>query len=195
MFKFVISVPKENKSVQIEKDAPTIVGMRIGSKFDGSITGLTGYTLQVTGGSDKEGFPMRKDLQGTARKKILAVNSTGCRGKIKGMKSRKSVRGNTISQEMVQINVKVIEKGAKSVEELLGLVKEESPKEESGKSEPKTEIPKDEPKNEKPKKEEPVEEEAPNEEPKTDEPAKEEPKAEVPKEETKKEEKKEEPKD
>ncbi|NIM47533.1 MAG: 30S ribosomal protein S6e, partial [Candidatus Aenigmarchaeota archaeon] len=61
-FKIVISEPKSRKAWQIEKDAPSFIGKKIGDKFDGSLIGLSGFTLQITGGSDKDGFPMRPDL-------------------------------------------------------------------------------------------------------------------------------------
>ena len=134
MFKIVVSIPEEKRAVQVEKDVPTFIGMRIGEKFDGSMIGLNGYTLEITGGSDKEGFPMRKDLPGTARKKALLTSGVGFRGKKKmkkGMRVMKTIRGNRIAEDIVQVNVKVVEKksGAKSVEELFGLEPKEKPDE------------------------------------------------------------------
>ena len=165
-FKIVVST-REGKSYQIEKDVPTFIGMKIGQTFDGSLIGLNGYTLKITGGSDKEGFPMRRDLQGTHRKKILTIGGVGYKQKNKGVKRRKSVRGNRISEEVVQVNVKIEEqdKGAKKIEELLGVEKKpedkEAPKSEGEKSKEK---PKEEPKpEEKPKEEEPKKEEKPTE--------------------------------
>lgn len=67
-FKIVISEPKTKKAYQIEKDVPSLIGLKIGQKFDGSMLGLSGFTLEVTGGSDKDGFPMRKDLEGFLKK-------------------------------------------------------------------------------------------------------------------------------
>ena len=165
-FKIVVST-REGKSYQIEKDVPTFIGMKIGQTFDGSLIGLNGYTLKITGGSDKEGFPMRRDLQGTQRKKILTIGGVGYKQKNKGVKRRKSVRGNRISEEVVQVNVKIEEqdKGAKKIEELLGVEKKpedkEAPKSEGEKSKKE---PKEEPKpEEKPKEEEPKKEEKPAE--------------------------------
>ncbi len=202
MFKFIIPL-KEGKSTQIEKDAPSLTGMKMGEKFDGSIIGLTDYTLQISGGSDKEGFPMRKDLPGTGRKRALLVGGVGCKGRKKGIRIRKTVRGNRIGEDISQINIKIVEKGKKSVEELLGLEKEEKPKEEPDKKESKEE----EKKPEKEEKPEEKKEEKPEKEPeeKKEEPKKEEKKEkkdkekEEPKKETSKEdkktEKKEEPKE
>jgi len=186
MFKIVIPLEK-GKAAQVEKDAPALVGMKIGDKFDGSMIGLNGYTLQVAGGSDKEGFPMRRDLPGTARKKALLVGGVGCKTKGKGVRTIKTIRGNRIGEDIVQVNVKIAEKGKEKVEKLLGLEKapegETKPDSEPAKEEPKTET------------KEPVKEEAAKEDPKK--PKEEEPKPEEKeqaKEEPKKEEKAE-PKD
>ena len=165
-FKIVVST-REGKSYQIEKDVPTFIGMKIGQTFDGSLIGLNGYTLKITGGSDKEGFPMRRDLQGTQRKKILTIGGVGYKQKNKGVKRRKSVRGNRISEEVVQVNVKIEEqdKGAKKIEELLGVEKKPESKEASkSEGEKSKKEPKEEPKpEEKPKEEEPKKEEKPAE--------------------------------
>ena len=152
MFKIVISIPEEKRAVQIEKDVPTFIGMKIGDRFDGSMIGLVGYTLEITGGSDKDGFPMRRDLPGTARKKVLLTRGVGCRVKGKGVRVKKTIRGNRIAEDISQVNVKIVEKkpGAKSVYELLGLEKpEEKEKTGEGKAEEKKEESKEEAKEEK----------------------------------------------
>lgn len=154
VFKIVINEPKTKKSFQIEKDAPSLIGLKIGSKFDGNMVGLDGFTLQVTGGSDKEGFPMRPDLEGVGRKKLLLKKSVGFKGlhikkrkgkklkyKVKGLRKRKYVRGNAISDNIAQVNCKILE-GEGDIGMMLGIKKEE------GKEAPKTE------KKEEPKKEE-----------------------------------------
>ena len=90
VFKFVIS-SKDGKAYQTEKDqnaCATLMGKTIGSEFSGDLIGLHGYALKITGGSDKEGFTMRKDIEGTQRKKFLVSKGIGFkvtkkRGKIK----------------------------------------------------------------------------------------------------------------
>ncbi|MCD6477378.1 MAG: 30S ribosomal protein S6e [Candidatus Aenigmarchaeota archaeon] len=152
MFKIVIS-NKDGKAYQIERDVPTFIGMRIGQNFDGSLIGMNGYILQVTGGSDKEGFPMRRDLDGMIRKKALLTSGPGYRPKGRGVRERKMIRGNRIGEDIVQVNVRVVEKksGAKSIEEILGIKKEEGAVSEEKKTEEKKEPVKKE--EQKPKKE------------------------------------------
>lgn len=120
----VISDPKTGKAYKIEgKDTEAsalFIGKRIGDSVDADILGLGGYALEITGGSDKDGMPMRKDVSGSARKRILITSPPGYRPKEKGKRRRKSVRGNEISTEISQINVKIKEYGTKPIEELLG---------------------------------------------------------------------------
>lgn len=131
-FKIVISDPKTRKAYQkeIEKETSGLIGKKIGETFSGDILGLQGYELQITGGSDKDGFPMRPDVEGTARKKILLSSGPGFHPKRKGQRKRKSVRGNTISLDISQINVKIVKYGTKSIEEIFGKKEEKEVKSE-----------------------------------------------------------------
>jgi len=176
VFKIVVSEPKSRKAWQIEKDAPSLIGKKIGDKFDGSLIGLSGFTLQITGGSDKDGFPMRPDLEGSIRKKALLTRGIGFKGfkkikkkryKRKGMRKRKYIRGNMVSEDIAQVNCKVLE-GEGDIPTILGIKPKEEKKEEAPKPEaaeqPKAEAKPEEIKEE--KKEEPKPEEPKQEEPK-----------------------------
>lgn len=130
-FRVVISDPKSGKAYQVElKDAGAnrFLGRRIGDKVDGDVLGLPGYSVLVTGGSDREGFPMRTDLPGPRRRKILIAGGTGYHPESEGKKKRKSVHGRDISADIGQINVKIVEAGSKPVEELLGAAPKEEKK-------------------------------------------------------------------
>jgi small subunit ribosomal protein S6e len=128
-FRVVISDSNSGKAYQTELKDPgagKFLGRRIGDKVDGDILGLPGYSVQITGGSDREGFPMRADLPGTRRRKILVAGGTGYHPDAEGKRKRKSIHGKEISADIGQINVKVVEAGSKPLEELLG----KAPKEE-----------------------------------------------------------------
>ena len=61
------------------------LGKKIGDVVDGIFVGegdktLAGYKLQITGGSDKTGTPMRSDLDGGTRQSVLVTASTGFKG-------------------------------------------------------------------------------------------------------------------
>ncbi len=125
-FKLVIS--EGEKSHQLEVDAAqtkTLTGLKIGDEIDASIVGLNGYKLKITGGSDKNGFPMKKDVEGQRRIKSLLSGGIGFKPKMDGQRRRKTVRGNAVSDDIVQINTIVTEKGAKSIDEILGSTEEE----------------------------------------------------------------------
>jgi small subunit ribosomal protein S6e len=100
-------------------DSEKLFGKKIGEKFRGEIIGLNGYELEITGGTDNAGFPMRKDVDGPARKKIILTKGLGFNSKIKGQRKRRSIRGNTISEDIAQINCKVIKAGKDKIAKLL----------------------------------------------------------------------------
>ena len=86
-----------------------LVGTRIGQTIDGSLAGMHGYKLQFTGGTDKDGVPMRPDVHGSARARIVLSGGVGYKPTDKGMNKRKVVRGNTISAETSFLNFSVVE--------------------------------------------------------------------------------------
>lgn len=121
-FKANISDPKTGKTYQTVVSghyANSLVGKKIGEEFDGIFVSLPGFKLVLTGGSDKDGFPMRPDLTGQRRKKVLVSKSLGFRPKDDGVRRRKTFRGNVVSPDIVQINMKITTHGSKKVEELL----------------------------------------------------------------------------
>ena len=128
-FKLVIADPKTRKSFQKEVSGEGILGKKIGGKIEGAAAGLTGYELQITGGSDKDGFPMRKDVDGAARKRILVSNAPGFHPRLKGQRKRKSIRGNTVSDDTAQVNTKVVKYGKEPLDKLFGAAKDEKPAE------------------------------------------------------------------
>jgi small subunit ribosomal protein S6e len=138
--KLVISDPKTAKaySKDIGEEAAAFFGKKIGEEIDLAKAGLEGYTAVITGGSDKQGFPMRQDIQGTSRRKALLSGRPGFKPERKGEKRRINVRGNTISGEIMQLNLKVAKEGSRKLSELLGTVeKKEEKKEEKAKEAPK----------------------------------------------------------
>ncbi|MEM1659323.1 MAG: 30S ribosomal protein S6e [Candidatus Jordarchaeales archaeon] len=116
--KLVVSDPETGRSVTISVDDVkfrSLIDVKIGEIVKGDPLGLVGYELQVTGGSDKDGFPMRPDIEGPGRKRVLLSSGPGFRPKKKGERRRKLVRGNTISYDIYQVNMKVVKKGAKDI--------------------------------------------------------------------------------
>jgi len=84
------------------------IGLKIGDYVDGSIIGLKGVKLKITGGSDNSGFPMRPDIPGGVKKRVLLSEPPGFHPEKKGERRRKTVRGNTITPDIVQINTVIV---------------------------------------------------------------------------------------
>ena len=124
----VISDPKTGKAYKVEGKETEVnalfIGKRIGDVVDADILGLGGYSLEIKGGSDNQGMPMRRDVSGTARKRILITDPPGYNLKEQGKRRRKSIRGNEISTEISQINVVVKEYGRKPLEDIFAPVEE-----------------------------------------------------------------------
>ena len=121
-FKAVIADPKTGKTYQAVVSghhANSLIGKKIGDEFDGIFVSLPGYKLELTGGSDKDGFPMRKDIHGMKRRKVLLSESIGFKANLQGMRKRKSICGDTISPDIVQVNMKITSYGAKSISDAL----------------------------------------------------------------------------
>ena len=117
-FKVVISDPKTGLSVQTEVKEPAakaFLGLKIGDTVKGEVIDHHGYELEITGGSDFCGFPMRRDVQGVGRKRILAYSGVGVRKGEKGMLQRKTVCGNTVHAKIAQINLKATKIGASDI--------------------------------------------------------------------------------
>ena len=165
-FKLAIADPSTRKTYKKElkgADAEKLVGKKIGDKFRGELLDLPGYEFQITGGSDKAGFPMRSDLRGQGRKKILLSKGVGFKPKNKGQRKKRTVHGNTISPTIVQVNVKVTKAGAKKLTDVFKPAA--APKEGEAKPAEAAPAPAEAPKAEE-KKEEPKAEEKPAEKPK-----------------------------
>lgn len=120
-FKLVVSDPKTGKAYNVDVTGPKVnklVGKPIGSEIDGDSAGLPGYKLVITGGSDKDGIPMRGDLPGQGRRRILVAGGVGYHPKADGMRKRKLLRGSEITTDLVQLNASVTAYGEKTLEEL-----------------------------------------------------------------------------
>ncbi len=112
-FKIIVSDPEDGTSKTVELEdarAAPLIGKKIGDVIDGAVLGLAGYKVQITGGSDKDGFPMRPDVHGGVRRSVVLSDSPGYHPGKRGERRRKRVRGNVITDDIVQINMKIVEK-------------------------------------------------------------------------------------
>lgn len=109
-FKLVISDSAGRSMSQELKDraAQPLVGARIGSVLDSSVIGIPGGKVKITGGSDKSGTPMRSDVHGGVKKYVLMSEGVGAKN-LEGGRIRKLVRGNMVTEEIYQLNCRLVE--------------------------------------------------------------------------------------
>ena len=119
-FKIIVSDPETGKSQLIEVEeaqAVPLIGRKLGEIIDGAAIKLSGYKLKITGGSDKDGFPMRPNIHGGVRVGAILSEGVGFHPTSKGERKRKTLRGNVITDAIVQVNMKIVEKSRKSKQE------------------------------------------------------------------------------
>jgi small subunit ribosomal protein S6e len=118
-FKVIVSDPETGTSKIVELEearAAPFIGRKIGETVDGAVVDLPAYKLRITGGSDRDGVPMRSNVHGGVRRNVVLSGGVGFNPKDKGERRRKTVRGSVITDEIVQINTKITEKPKKPAE-------------------------------------------------------------------------------
>ena len=122
-FQVVVGDPDEGTTYAVDvdgQDANRFVGRSVGETVDGDAVGLGGYELEITGGSDTSGRPMREDVGGTETAAILLEGGVGFDPTVDGERKRVTVRGAEISEETRQINARIIARGDDAIDDLLG---------------------------------------------------------------------------
>jgi len=117
--KIVVSDKKNGEAYNASPGHDMFLGKKIGDTVKLDELGLPGFEGVITGGSDKDGFPMNVSVVGTGRRKILTGNAQGFKASRKGERKRVSVRGNTVSSEISQVNVAVTKVGSVVLNDIL----------------------------------------------------------------------------
>ncbi len=128
---FKVNISEKGKSWKIESASEALIGKKIGETIEGSEIAdtLTGYTLKITGATDSSGFPHKAEIQGPEMKRIILTYGWGMhkrprkagkkpRQSPKGLRLRKTIRGQQLSEKTSQVNVIVAKHGHKSLHEL-----------------------------------------------------------------------------
>src|SRR3569833_2218158 len=85
-----------------------------------------GYVLRITGGNDKQGFPLKQGVLLPTRVRLLLSDGHSCyRTRRSGERKRKSVRGCIVSGEISVLAVTIIKQGE---QEIPGLTDVDHPK-------------------------------------------------------------------
>jgi small subunit ribosomal protein S6e len=118
---FKVNVSDKGKAIHFDTDNEELIGITFGSVIDGKMisTELEGYELVVKGSSDKAGFPGIPAEKGPTLKRVMLKKGIGMKDNTEGLRLRKTVRGNEISADTVQINTIVKKEGAKKFESLI----------------------------------------------------------------------------
>lgn len=131
-FKINIS-EKAGKTFKLESEAKTLIDKKLGETIEGKSLSedLEGYEFEITGASDKSGFPAMKNVEGFNKKRVLLTygkcmhkkprkegKKKSSTPRPKGLRLRKTVRGNMLSEDTTQINLKVLKEGSKKLAEI-----------------------------------------------------------------------------
>mmetsp|Transcript_75861 Transcript_75861/g.164182 ORF Transcript_75861/g.164182 Transcript_75861/m.164182 type:complete len:239 (+) Transcript_75861:20-736(+) len=111
-----------------EKKLRAFYDQRMSSEVEGHHLGdeWKGYVFRISGGNDKQGFPMVQGVMTQNRVRLLvAKGQKYYRPRCKGERKRKSVRGCIVSSEIKVLNLVVVKTGDAEVE---GLTTEVIPK-------------------------------------------------------------------
>jgi len=110
-FKVVVADPETGETFQREvdgQDANRFLGRELGDEVDGDAVGASNHTIELTGGSDETGRPMREDVSGTRLKELLLEGGVGFEPSREGERKRTTVRGREIDDDVAQINASVV---------------------------------------------------------------------------------------
>merc|ERR1712124_208461 len=117
------------KCISIDEDKKLLpfFDKRVSQEVDGDSLGdeFKGYRFRITGGNDKQGFPMMQGVLTPERVRLLLRKGSKCyRQRRTGEMKRKSVRGCIVSQDLSVINLLIVKKGDTDIE---GLTDENKP--------------------------------------------------------------------
>jgi len=107
--------------VDDEKKLRVFYDKRMSQEVEGDSLGdeFKGYVFKITGGNDKEGFPMKQGILLNHRVRLLLREGTTCyRARKDGERKRKSVRGCIVGPDLSVLDLIIVKKGP---EELPGL--------------------------------------------------------------------------
>jgi ribosomal protein S6E (S10) len=97
-----------------EKKLRALYDKRISQEVEGEALGeeFAGYVFKISGGNDKQGFPMKQGVMCNNRVRLLLTKGLSCyRPRRKGERKRKSVRGCIVGSDLAVLNLVITKKG------------------------------------------------------------------------------------
>lgn len=104
------------KTIEVDDDKKLLpfFERRIAAEVPGDSLGeeFKGYVFKITGGNDKQGFPMMQGVLTNGRVRLLFSKGMKCfRPRRDGQKRRKSVRGCIVGSDLSALNLVLVKKG------------------------------------------------------------------------------------
>jgi len=107
--------------VDDEKKLRAFYDKRVSQEVDGVALGeeYAGYIFRISGGNDKQGFPMKQGVLVPHRVRLLLSKGHSCyRPRRTGERKRKSVRGCIVGPDLAVLNLVIVKKGEGELEGL-----------------------------------------------------------------------------
>eukprot|EP00998_Keelungia_sp_KM082_P007458 NODE_3653_length_866_cov_1447.832206_g3631_i0.p1 GENE.NODE_3653_length_866_cov_1447.832206_g3631_i0~~NODE_3653_length_866_cov_1447.832206_g3631_i0.p1 ORF type:complete len:240 (+),score=61.24 NODE_3653_length_866_cov_1447.832206_g3631_i0:66-785(+) len=123
--KFVIAEPTtgatKTHTIDDEKTLLLLHDKRMSQIFEGDLIGFPGYEFKITGGCDRDGFPMKQGVMANSRVRLLLERGTvgfqAWRKRV-GARKRRSVRGCIVGGDIAVLNLTVQKQGPEPIEGL-----------------------------------------------------------------------------
>lgn len=115
----VVEIDDDNKlrAFYDKRISHEVMGDSLGDDFKG-------YVFKISGGNDKQGFPMKQGVLTSQRVRLLFRDGMSCyRSRKRGERKRKSVRGCIVSADLSVLNLVVVKKGDSEIEGLTDTTK------------------------------------------------------------------------
>jgi len=100
--------------IEDERKLRPFMEKRMGAEVPGDALGdeFKGYLFKITGGNDKQGFPMKQGVLVPTRVKLLLSDGHSCyRPRRTGERKRKSVRGAITGHDLSVLSLSIIKQG------------------------------------------------------------------------------------
>jgi len=100
---------KKLRALYDKRMSQEVIGDDLGDQFKG-------YIFKITGGNDKQGFPMKQGVLSNIRVRLLLGPNTTCyRPRRDGERKRKSIRGCIVGPDLAVIHLVVVKKGDEEI--------------------------------------------------------------------------------
>lgn len=104
--------------IEDEKKLRVFMDKRMGAEVPADSVGdeFKGYIFKITGGNDKQGFPMKQGVMHPHRVRLLLSDGHSCyRPRRTGERKRKSVRGCIVAMDLSVLAVSIVKQGEQDI--------------------------------------------------------------------------------